>query len=200
MSKEFVVVGDDRVVHSGDSLSAAAIIAGDSPGAAVFQRVEIGDGKEEMARFDDTMREIQAEADGIRRPAEAAQRTIGLVVIDVPNDRTFKPTSPDSVPASKANGLPMGELGKLAILLNAGEWTVQRRLWAAVADNGNLLLLPCPVKERPSDPTSFPPRTRVYERDTGKAVATAENNERLSVAYLPRTWTLQLRPLSTFAE
>lgn len=199
MSKEFVVVGDDRVVHAGDSLSAAAIIAGGHPGAAVFERVEISDGKEEMARFDQTMREIQAEADGIRRPA-AVQRSLGLFVIEIPNDGTFKPKVPDSTPPSKANGLPVDELCQLAVILNSGEWARYRRVWAAVTGGGGLMLLPCDPKDRPADPRAFPPRTRIMERDEAKTLAVEENTERLAVAYTPRTWTITLRPLTAFVE
>lgn len=193
------MVGDDRVVHAGDSLAAAAVVAGDSPGAAVFQRVEIGDGKEEMARFDQTMREINAEAAAIRRPVEA-QRTLGLFVVPVANDNTFRPKTPDATPPGRAAGLPIGELGQFAIQLNRGSWLEQRRLWATITDNGALLLVPCKPEERPTDPTSFPPNTRVEPRDEAKITMMDENTARLVNSHIPRTWTVAIRPLSSFAE
>lgn len=200
MSKDFLVVGDDRVVHSGDSLSAAAIIAGGHPGAAVFQRVEIGDGKEEMARFDQTMREIDAEAAAVRRPVRDFRRSLGLFVIEVPHDWTFKPRTADATPPSKASGLPIGELGRFAIAINSGEWSVHKRVWAAVTDNGGLLLLPCKPEDRPSDPTAFLPGTRLAERDEAKSLAIEENRDRLAVSHVPKQWTVALRPLTAFVE
>lgn len=202
MSKtsDFLVVGDDRVVHAGDSLSAAAIIAGDSPGTAVFQRVEIGDGKEEMARFDQTIREIDAEATAVRRHPLRVQRTLGLFTLEIPNFWAFRPKSPDSTPPSTAAGLPVAELGKLAIMLNAGEWTAQKRTWAAVTEGGALLLLPCSAEARPTDPTAFLPGTRLAERDEAKSLAIEENRDRLAVSHVPKQWTVALRPLSAFVE
>ncbi len=201
MSKtsDFVVVRENQVLHSDSSLAAAAIAASGVVGAAVFQRVEIGDGKEEMARFDRTMAAINAEAEAIRRPVET-QRTLGLHVVPVPNDNTFKPKTPDATPPGRAAGLPMGELGRFAILLNSSAWTANKRVWAAITDNGALLLVPCKTEDRPSDPTSFPPNTRVEQRDDAKILMMDENTARLVNSHIPRTWTVAIRPLASFVE
>lgn len=198
-SAEFVVVRENQVLHGDSSLTAAAVAASGVAGAAVFQRVEIGDGKEEMARFDQTMKEINAEAEAIRRPVEP-QRTLGLHVVPVPNDNTFRPKTPDATPPGRAAGLPIGELGQFAIQLNRGSWLEQRRLWATITDNGALLLVPCKPEDRPTDPTSFPPHTRVEPRDEAKILAMDENTARLVNSHIPRTWTVALRPLTAFVE
>lgn len=67
MSKpDFVVVRDQQILHETCSLAGAAAFAGEVRGSTVYERVEIGDGKEEMARFDQTMAEIEAEAAALK--------------------------------------------------------------------------------------------------------------------------------------
>jgi len=153
-----------------------------------------------MQRLERKLAADDAEAEEIRRHPARVQRTLGLFTLEIPNFWAFRPKSPDSTPPSTAAGLPVAELGKLAIMLNAGEWTAQKRTWAAVTESGSLLLLPCSAEARPSDPTAFLPGTRLAERDEAKSLAIEENRERLAVSHVPKQWTVALRPLSSFVE
>lgn len=193
MSKDFVVLSGSGIVHENDSLAAASVVAGDTPGAAVYERVQTEAADLHMGR-------MEAEAEAVRRSSRDFRRSLGVFVLEIPVDWTFKPRTADATPPSKASGLPIGELGRFAIAINSGEWSVHKRVWAAVTDNGGLLLLPCKPEDRPSDPTAFLPGTRVMEKDEAKSQAVEENRDRLVVSHVPRTWSVTLRPLTAFVE
>ncbi len=159
----------------------------------IYERVEIEDAGPHMAA-------MEAEAEAARKHPLRVLRTLGLFTLEIPNFWAFKPKSPDSTPPSTAAGLPIAELGRLAIMLNAGEWTAQKRTWAAVTEGRALLLLPCSAEARPSDPTAFLPGTRLVERDEAKPLAIEENRDRLAVSHVPKQWTVALRPLTAFVD
>lgn len=57
MSKpDFVVVRDQQILHTTDSLAGAAAFAGDVYGSTVYERVEIEDAEERFDRMVERMR------------------------------------------------------------------------------------------------------------------------------------------------
>lgn len=185
---EFVVVSCGRVVFEGP-LQQCGDYAQAHPEATIFERAKTS--------------AVAAPQIDLATSTELAtpptRRMIGLFTVTIPNEAAFRPKSPETtIPASVTN-MPIGDLGRLAISLNAGTWAAAKRVWAAITENGSLVLLPCLPEQRPEDPAAFPVGTRILEKNEAIVEAYNENRARLAVALIPREWTIPIRPLAPFA-
>lgn len=190
---EFVVVSSGRVVFEGP-LSQCGEYAEAHPETTIFERSK--------SLSTDPSQPIppSGRSEARRHYVKRLNSELGLYTMAIPKDAKFFPASQDSQPPSRITGFPKDEICKFAVMLNRSEWSGHKKVWAAVTENGGLMLLPCAPEDRPTDPTAFLPGVRVMEWEEAKNVAWLENRDRCAVALTPREWSIALRPLARFAD
>jgi hypothetical protein len=203
---DFVVVRENRVLLESGSLTAAGAFSADVHGSAIYERVEVLTGDDRFNRPTKPIGDPAPRANDARLEAQTIEPMApkiwrrGHYVADLANQAKFRPGKPGAHPPGSLNGLPSELICRIAVDINRSQWSERRGVWAAVASNGALHLLPCDPARRPTDPRDFPPDTTVMEQEAAEERAAQENAERFEHAVIPRAWTLVLMSLADETE